>query len=156
MSVKPIPDGYHSITPYITVHDGKAALDFYQKAFGAAVTVNMPDAKGRVAHAEFKIGDSVVMMSDEAPDLGALSPKTLGGRSSSLMVYVPDVDGFVAHAVAAGAKLVRPVADQFYGDRNGGLEDPFGHSWFIATHVEDVSAEEMQRRLKAMEAGQGS
>lgn len=141
MSVKPIPEGYHTITPYLTVNDGKAALDFYHRAFGAVILLNMPGSDGRLMHAEFKIGDSIVMMSDEFPEMGARSPKSLGGRSSGLMLYVEDVDAFIAKAVAAGATLVRPIANQFYGDRSGGLEDPFGHSWNIATHVEDVSDE---------------
>ncbi|WP_460527658.1 VOC family protein [Chitinimonas naiadis] len=153
--VKAIPEGYHSITPYITVHDGKAALDYYQRAFGATVVLTMPDDKGRMAHAEIKLGDSFVMLSDEAPEWGAISPKTLKGRTSTLMFYVEDVDAVVTRAVAAGGKLDRPVADQFYGDRVGSVTDPFGHSWHIATHIEDVPPEEMQTRMEKWSAEQG-
>ncbi|QNM97922.1 VOC family protein [Chitinimonas koreensis] len=153
--VKPIPDGYHTVTPYITVHDGQAALDFYQRAFGATVLLAMPDKDGKIAHAELRIGDSLIMLSDEFPVWKAVSPKTLGGRSSSLMLYVPDVDATVAQAVEAGATLIRPVADQFYGDRSGAVDDPFGHNWHISTHVEDVPEDEMQRRMQEWEASQG-
>ncbi|MBV8465357.1 MAG: VOC family protein [Burkholderiales bacterium] len=149
-TVKPIPEGYRSVTPYITVKGGEAALEFYQKALGAKVRMKFQEPSGRLAHAEIEIGDSVVMMSDEFPEMGALSPKTLGGRTSSLLVYVTDVDVVFSRAIAAGGTVQRPVADQFYGDRVGTFEDPFGHAWSIATHVEDVSEEEMQRRMAAM------
>lgn len=151
-TVQAIPEGYHSITPYLTVHDGQAALDFYQRAFGASVVLTMPNPDGRLAHAEIKLGDSHVMLSDEFPDWGALSPKTLGGRSGTLMFYVQDVDAVVARAVAAGAKLDRPVANQFYGDRVGSVSDPFGHSWHIATHIEDLSEVELQQRMQTWSA----
>ncbi|WP_374353651.1 VOC family protein [Chitinimonas sp.] len=150
MSVKPIPDGYHSVTPYLTVDRAREALAFYQRAFSAIVLMQMQDADGAIRHAEIKIGDSIIMLSDEAPELGALSPRTLGGRSSALLLYVADVDGFVATAVAAGAILRRAVADQFYGDRTASIEDPFGQHWHVATHIEDVSPEEMQRRMQAL------
>ena len=151
MPVKPIPDGYHSVTPYLIVHDAAAALDFYKKALGAVETVRMPAPGGRVGHAEIRIGDSVVMLADEHPEMGAKSPRTIGGSPISLMVYVEDVDARVAQAVAAGGKLVRPVADQFYGDRTGGVDDPFGYHWYLATHVEDVPPDELKKRAqKAM------
>jgi PhnB protein len=151
MAVKPIPDGYHSVTPYLIVHDAAAALDFYKKAFGAVEALRMPSPGGKVGHAEIRIGDSVVMLSDEHPEMGAKSPRTIGGSPISLMVYVEDVDARVAQAVAAGGKLVRPVADQFYGDRTGGVDDPFGYHWYLATHVEDVPPDELKKRAqKAM------
>lgn len=142
---KPIPDGYHSVTPYLIVKDAVRALEFYKAAFGAKELMRMTQPDGRVGHAEIRIGDSPVMIADEFPEIGARSPETIGGTPVSLMLYVPDVDAVVARAVAAGAKLTRPVADQFYGDRNGIVSDPFGHTWFVATHIEDVSREEMER-----------
>ncbi len=148
-AVKPIPDGYHSITPYIIVHDAKRALEFYKQAFGAIETLRMDAPGGKIGHAEIKIGNSPVMLADEHPEMGAKSPRTIGGSPVSLMIYVEDVDKVFARAVAAGAQVKRPVADQFYGDRSGGLEDPFGHNWWIATHKEDISHEEMQKRAAA-------
>ncbi len=150
--VKPIPDGYHSVTPYLIVSDAPRALEFYKAAFGATELMRMTQPDGRVGHAEIRIGDSPVMLADEFPEIGARSPQTIGGTAVSLMVYVPDVDAVVAQAVAAGAKLTRPVADQFYGDRIGGVADPFGHSWFIATHKEDVPPDELERRAAAQHA----
>jgi PhnB protein len=150
--VKPIPDGYHSVTPYLIVADAPRALDFYKAAFGATELMRMTQPDGRVGHAEIRIGDSPVMLADEFPEIGARSPQAIGGTPVSLMVYVPDVDAVVAQAVAAGAKVTRPVADQFYGDRIGGVADPFGHSWFIATHKEDVPQEELERRAAAQHA----
>ncbi len=143
---KPAPAGYHTLTPALTVHDGKAAVDFYQRAFGATVrhVMDMPD--GKVMHAELQIGDSVIMLSDEFPDWGALSPLSLGGSGSSLNVYVDDVDAVFAQAVEAGATVKHPVADQFWGDRMGNLLDPFGHKWSVATRIEEVSPEETARR----------
>jgi PhnB protein len=149
-TVKPIPEGYRTVTPYITVKGGEAALAFYEKALGATVRMKFLEPGGRLAHGEIQIGDSVVMMSDEFPEMGALSPKTLGGRTSSLLVYVPDVDLAFSKAIAAGCTVQRPVADQFYGDRVGTLEDPYGHAWSLATHVEDVTEEEMKRRMAEM------
>jgi PhnB protein len=143
--VKPVPEGYHTVTPYLIVNAGAKALDFYARAFGAIERLRI-DAGGKIGHAEITIGDSCVMLADEHPEIGALGPTTVGGTPVSLHVYVKDVDAVVERAVAAGATLVRPVADQFYGDRVGGVADPFGHRWFIATHKEDLSAEELHRR----------
>ncbi len=148
MAVKPIPDGYHTLTPYLIVKGAAAALEFYAKALGAQELVRMADPSGRVGHAEMKIGDSPFMLADEFPEMGAVAPPAGGGHSVSFLVYVPDVDAAFARALAAGAKAVRPVQDQFYGDRSGTLEDPFGHQWTLATHVEDVSPEEMERRAR--------
>jgi PhnB protein len=150
MAVKPIPDGYHSVTPYLILDDAARALEFYKKAFGAVELLRMPGPNGKIGHAEIRIGDSTIMLADEHPAMGARSARTIGGSPISLMVYVENVDAMVAQAVAAGGKLVRPVADQFYGDRTGTLADPFGHVWSLATHVEDVAPEEMDRRLKEM------
>ena len=143
--VKPVPEGYHTVTPYLIVNAGAKALDFYARAFGAIERLRI-DAGGKIGHAEITIGDSCVMLADEHPEIGALGPTTVGGSPVSLHLYVEDVDAAVARAVAAGATLVRPVADQFYGDRVGGVADPFGHRWFIATHKEDLSPEELRRR----------
>ena len=154
MAVKPIPDGYHAVTPYLIVDDAKRALDFYKKALDAVELMRMPGPDGKIGHAEIKIGDSVIMLADEAPAMGARSPRTIGGSPITLMVYIKDVDKQVAQAVAAGATLTRPVANQFYGDRTGGLDDPFGHHWYLATHVEDVPPDEMAKRAaKAMGGG---
>lgn len=148
MAVKPIPEGYHTLTPYLIVKGAAAALEFYTEALGAQELVRMADASGKVGHAEMKIGDSPFMLADEFPEMGAVAPPAGGGHSVSFLVYVPDVDAAFARALAAGAKAVRPVQDQFYGDRSGTLEDPFGHQWTLATHVEDVSPEEMERRAR--------
>ena len=147
--VKPKPEGYHSVTPYIIVDDGAAAIDFYKAAFGAVEVMRLPMGD-RIGHAEVKIGDSHVMLASEFPDMNALGPKSRGGTTVSLLIYVPDVDAAFDRAIAAGGVAARPVADQFYGDRAGTLTDPFGHQWTIATHVEDVSVEECQRRMEAM------
>jgi PhnB protein len=147
MAVKPVPDGYHSVTPYLIVEGAARALDFYKKALGAEELVRMPGPGGRVAHAEVRIGNSMVMLADENAEIGARGPKSLGGSPVTLMVYVEDVDKVFARAVSAGATVERPVANQFYGDRTGGIVDPFGHKWYLATHVEDVSPEEMKRRM---------
>jgi len=151
MAVKPIPAGYHSVTPYLILDDAARALEFYKKALGATELLRMPAPGGKIGHAEIKIGDSPVMLADESPEMGAKSARTLGGSPISLMIYVEDVDARVAQAVAAGAKITRPVANQFYGERTGGIEDPFGYQWYLATHVEDVSPDEIARRVKAME-----
>jgi PhnB protein len=148
--VKPIPEGYHTATPYLTVHDGPRALEFYKQAFGARVEVRMDGPDGKVAHAEIQIGDSRIMLADEFPNMGAKSAQTLGGTPVSILLYVEDADALFRQAVAAGAKEERPVENQFYGDRMGALHDPFGHRWFVATHVEDVSPEEMKRRMAEM------
>ena len=154
MAVKPIPAGYHSITPYLIVDDGARALEFYKRAFGAVEKFRMPAPGGRIGHAEMTIGDSTFMLADENPSMGARSAKTLGGSPMFLMIYVPDVDTMVAQAVAAGGTLKRPVANQFYGDRTGGIDDPFGYHWYLATHVEDVAPDELERRAaKAMSGG---
>jgi PhnB protein len=146
-----IPEGYHNVTPYLIIDGAAAALDFYQTAFGAKEVMRMPNPEGKVAHAEILLGNSHVMLADEYPDMGYRGPQAYGGTSVSLMVYVPDVDATFAKAISAGATELRSIADQFYGDRSGTLRDPFGHVWTISTHVEDVSSEEIQRRLAAME-----
>jgi PhnB protein len=146
---KPIPDGYHAITPYLIVSGGAKALEFYGRAFGAIERERMQDPSGKIRHAEIRIGDSCVMLADEHPEIGALGPATIGGSPVSIHLYVEDVDAVVSRAVAAGARLTRPVADQFYGDRVGGITDPFGHRWFIATHKEDLTNDEIHRRAAA-------
>jgi len=143
--VKPIPEGYHALTPYLIVDGAAAAIDFYTRAFGAVEVMRMPGAHGRIGHAEIKIGDSPLMLADEDPAMGYRGPKEGGGNAISLVLYVEDCDAVVARAVAAGARVTRPVEDQFYGDRSGGITDPFGHSWYVMTHVRDVSEEEMKR-----------
>lgn len=154
--VKAIPDGYHAITPYISVKGGSDAIAFYKKAFGAEELFRMPMPDGRLGHAELQFGDSRVMLADELPEMPdavAKSPRTLGGVTSGLNFYVADVDAVFKRAVEAGAKVLRPLTNQFYGDRSGTVEDPFGHCWTIASHVEDVSPEEMERRMAAMPKG---
>lgn len=146
--MQPVPAGYHSVTPYLLVHDANRALAFYAQAFGARELMRFPLPGGKVAHAEVMIGDSHVMLADETDEFAG--PQRLGGAGVSLMLYVADVDATFARAIAAGATERRAVADQFYGDRNGTLVDPFGHVWTIGTHVEDVSAEEAQRRMAAL------
>ena len=146
--VQPVPAGYHSVTPYLMVRDANRALAFYAQALGARELMRFPTPDGKVAHAEIMIGDSHVMLADESREFPG--PQTLNGAGVSLMLYVDDVDATFARAIAAGATERRAVADQFYGDRNGTLADPFGHVWTIATHVEDVSAEEAQRRMAAL------
>ncbi|MCW5773286.1 MAG: VOC family protein [Rhodospirillaceae bacterium] len=147
--VKPIPDGYHTATPYLVVDGAARAIDFYKRAFAATEEVRMAAPGGKVGHAEIRIGNSVLMLADAFPDMGHKGPQTLGGTPVSIMLYVPDADATVAQAVSAGAKVMRPVKDQFYGDRSGTIEDPFGHVWHVSTHVEDVSADEMARRAEA-------
>jgi PhnB protein len=149
MATKPIPDGYRTATPYLIIKGAADAIEFYKRAFGATELLRMADPQGRVGHAEIKIGDSVIMLADEHPAMGYRGPRSLGGSSVSILLYLEDVDAVFERAVTAGAKAQRPVADQFYGDRSGTLEDPFGHVWTVATHVEDVSPEEMQRRAEA-------
>jgi PhnB protein len=146
---KPIPDGYRTATPYLIVKGAAEAIEFYKRAFGATEMLRMADPQGKVGHAEIKIGDSVIMLADEHPAMGYRGPRSLGGSSVSILLYLEDVDGVFERAVKAGAKAQRPVMNQFYGDRSGTLEDPFGHVWTVATHVEDVSPEEMQRRAQA-------
>jgi PhnB protein len=154
-AVKPIPDGFHTVTPYMVMKNASAALEFYKKAFGAAVLVVMPGPGGKVMHAEIQIGDCRVMLADEVPELGYRGPESLGGSSVSLCLYVEDVDAAAQRALDAGAKVLRPVQDQFYGDRTGTFADPFGHVWTIMTHKEDVSPEEMRSRMAKMQPGQG-
>ncbi len=151
-AVKPIPEGYHSVTPYLVVKGAVRAIEFYEKAFGARQLFRMMGPDGRVGHAELEIGDSRVMLADEHPEIGARSPQSIGGSPVTIHLYVEDVDATVARALSAGAQLTRPVADQFYGDRNGGLTDPFGHVWFVATHKEDVPADELERRAASRSA----
>lgn len=152
MATKAIPDGYHSATPYLIVTGAAEAIEFYKRAFGAVELFRMANPDGRVGHAEIRIGDSVIMLADEHPDMGYRSPRSLGGSAVSIMLYLEDVDAVFARALAAGARAQRGVADQFYGDRNGILEDPFGHVWTIATHVEDVPPDEIERRMEAMKS----
>jgi PhnB protein len=148
--VKPIPDGYHTATPYLIIQGAAEALDFYKKAFSATEIMRMADPKtNHIGHAEIKIGDSPIMLADEHPDMGFRSPKSLGGTPVSLMLYVEDVDAVAKQATAAGAKEIRPVQDQFYGDRSGTFEDPFGHVWTISTHKEDLTPEEIGKRAAA-------
>jgi PhnB protein len=156
MAVKPIPEGYHTATPYLAVDDAAEAIEYYKKAFGAKERGRMETPDGRIGHAEIEIGDSVVMLSDPFPQATTRTPKELGGTSASVFMYVEDVDAVVKQAVAAGATVTMEVADQFWGDRFGSFTDPFGHSWSIATHVEDVPPEEMAERAKAAMAAMSS
>jgi PhnB protein len=149
MAIKAIPEGYRTATPYLIVRGAAEAIEFYKRAFGATEMLRMADPQGRVGHAEIRIGDSVIMLADEHPAMGYRGPRSLGGSSVSILLYLDDVDSVFDRAVKAGAKALRPVADQFYGDRSGTLEDPFGHVWTIATHVEDVAPEELKRRADA-------
>jgi len=147
-TAKPIPQGYHSITPYLTVNDARRAIDFYQRAFGAKEIMHMDGPDGKIGHAELKIGDSVIMLADEMPGGGCRSPRSLGGCSCGIFLYVDNVDQIFNQATQAGCKVEMPLADQFWGDRYGKLTDPFGHSWSVATHKEDVTPEEMKKRMK--------
>jgi PhnB protein len=156
MAVKPIPEGYHSVTPYLALDDAAGAIEYYKKAFGAKERGRMEGPDGKIAHAELAIGDSVVMLSDPFPQFLARPPKDLGGTSASVFLYVEDVDAFVKQAVDAGATVEMEVADQFWGDRFGSIQDPFGHLWSVATHVEDVPPEEMAERAKAAMAAMSS
>jgi PhnB protein len=156
MAVKPIPDGYHTVTPYLAVDDAAEAIEYYKKAFGAKERVRMDTPDGKIGHAELEIGDSLVMLSDPAPQASTKPPKELGGTSSSVFMYVEDVDAVVKRAVDAGATIEMEVANQFWGDRFGTVADPFGHLWSIATHVEDVPPEEMAERAKAAMAAMSS
>ena len=151
--VKPIPEGYHSVTPYLVVDDAKAAIDFYARAFSATEKFRLPMGD-RIGHAELQIGDSVVMLADEFPDQDHLGPNSRGGTTVSLLLYVEDVDSAFRKALDAGASEKRPVENQFWGDRMGTLTDPFGHMWSLATTVEEVSPEEMQRRMEQFSSGQ--
>lgn len=146
MAVKPIPSGYHAVTPYLVMKGASQAIDYYKKVFGAEELFRMSDPTGKIGHAEIKIGDSPVMLADEYPEMGFRGPDAFGGTPVSLLLYVPDVDATFQKAIAAGAKAIKPVEDQFYGDRSGTLRDPYGHMWTVATHKEDVSHEEMKKR----------
>ena len=151
--VNPIPDGYPRVTPYLIVEGAEAAIEFYGKILGARERMRMPGPGGTIGHAELEVGDSLVMLADEFPDMGALSPKTIGGSPVTLSVYVEDVDAVFEAALEAGAPSVRPLEDQFYGDGCGQFEDPFGHRWSIATHMEDVPPDEMEKRMKQAMGG---
>lgn len=153
--VKAIPEGSEGATPYLSIKGAADAIEFYKKAFGAAETMRLTGKDGRIGHAEIMIGKAKIMLADEHPEIEFLSPRTLGGTPVQIHVYVEDVDALAAQAESAGAKVLRPLADQFYGDRTGGFEDPFGHRWHFATHKEDVSNEEMQRRMAAAAAAGG-
>jgi len=146
---KPIPDGYPRVTPYLIIDGASAAIDFYRSVLGATERMRMPAPDGRVGHAELEIGDSLIMLADEFPEMEARSPKTVGGTPVSLHVYVEDADSVFDRAIQAGARALRPIEDQFYGDRSGQFEDPFGHQWNVATHVEDVPPDEMAARAAA-------
>lgn len=150
MAVKAIPEGYHTVTPYLVIKEAAQAIEFYKKAFGATELFRMNEPGGRVGHAEIKIGDSPIMLSDEYPEMGHVSPQSLGNSTVSILLYVEDVDSMFKQAVAAGAEVVKRLQDQFYGDRSAYLKDPFGHFWSVATHKEDVSPEEMRRRAESM------
>jgi PhnB protein len=156
MAVEPVPEGYHTATPYLAVDDAAEAIEFYKKAFGAKERVRMEAPDGRIGHAELEIGDSLVMLSDPFPQATTRTPKELGGTTASVFLYVEDVDALAKRAVDAGATVTMEVADQFWGDRFGSVTDPFGHAWSIATHVEDVPPEEMAERAKAAFAAMSS
>jgi len=149
MAVRPIPEGYHTATPYLIVTGAARAIDFYRQAFGATEVMRLPGPDGKLGHAEIQIGDSRIMLADEFPGMGFHSPTSLGGTPVSIMLYVPDADARFAAAVAAGATVLKSLADQFYGDRSGTVTDPFGHVWTVATHTEDVPPDEMARRMEA-------
>ena len=156
MATQPIPEGYHTVTPYLAVDDAAEAIDYYTKAFGAKERVRMETPDGKVGHAELEIGDSLVMLSDPFPQASTKTPSKLGGTSVSVFMYVEDVDAVVKQAVGAGATVTMEVADQFWGDRFGSVTDPFGHSWSIATHVEDLTPEEIAKRGEAAMAAMAS
>ncbi len=149
----PIPPGFEGATPYLYIKGAAKAIDFYKRAFGATERMRMDGPNGTIGHAEIAIGKAIIMLADESPAMHALSPATIGGTAASFLIYVENVDEVFARAVKAGATVLSPVEDKFYGDRMGGLKDPFGHQWFLATHVEDVSPEEMQRRMAALPKG---
>ena len=155
--VKPIPAGYHAVTPYLALREAGAAIDFYKRAFGARERFRMEAPGGKIGHAEIRIGDSIVMLADEFSEMDFLGPKTRGGTTVTLYLYVRNVDAVFEAAVAAGARVVRPVKDEFYGDRTGAVEDPFGHVWHVATHKQELSKAELRKRaqeaMKAMSGG---
>ena len=156
MATKPIPEGYHTVSPYLAVDDAARAIEYYTRAFGAKELMRMDGPGGMIAHAELEVGDSRIMLSDPFPQASTRPPKELGGTSASVFLYVEDVDAVVKQAVDAGATVTMEVADQFWGDRFGTVTDPFGHVWSIATHVEDVPPDEMAERAKAAMAAMGS
>jgi PhnB protein len=154
VSVQPIPEDYPRVTPYLIIDGASDAIDFYTKVLGAQERMRMPGPDGKLGHAELQLGNSVIMLADEFPDMGAVGPKSVGGTPVTLHVYVEDVDSVFDNAVASGAKEIRAVENQFYGDRSGQFEDPFGHQWNVASHVEDVPPEEMEKRAaEAMQQG---
>lgn len=155
MPVKPIPDGFSTVTPHLIIKGAGKAIDFYKKAFGAEELFRMPGPDGGVMHAEIKIGSSMLMIADEFPDMGCLSPKTLNGSPVTIHMYVPDCDAVFKKATQAGAEPIMPPADMFWGDRYGKLKDPFGHSWSVATHKEDLTPEECGKRAAAAMSGGG-
>lgn len=150
MAVKPIPDGYSSVTPYLVLNGAARAIEFYKQAFGATELLRFAMPGGKLGHAEIKIGNAPIMLADEMPEMGYRGPRALGGTPVGILLYVEDADAMFNRAVAAGATVVKPVQDQFYGDRSGTLTDPFGHQWTVATHKEDVPLEEMHQRMAAM------
>jgi len=147
--VKPIPEGYHTVTPYLACDGAVKALEFYKQAFGAVVVASMPMPNGKIGHAEIKIGDSFIMLADESPEAGMRSPKSYGGSPVSVVLYVKDCDAVVGQAASAGGTIARPLRDEFYGDRTATIVDPFGHTWHIHTHIRDVSPEEMKKAMQA-------
>ncbi len=149
MAARPVPQGYHTVTPYLIIRDAASAIEFYKKAFGAKELLRFGGPDNKIMHAEIQIGDSPIMLADEFPERGFRGPQSLGGSAVGILLYVEDVDARFNQAIATGAKVLQPLKDQFYGDRSGTLSDPFGHTWTIATHKEDVSSEEMQRRFQA-------
>lgn len=146
---KPVPEAYHAITPYLSLRNASRAIEFYKKAFGATELLRFAMPNGHIGHAELKIGDSIIMLADEHPEMGTRSPETVGGTPMALMLYVENVDKVVDRAVTEGARIERPVENKFYGDRSGTLTDPFGHVWHVSTHVEDVPPDELKRRAEA-------
>jgi PhnB protein len=153
MAIKSIPDGYHSVTPYLIVKGAADAINFYKRVFGAVELMRMASPDGRIGHAELRMGDSIVMLADEHPEMGHRSPQSLGGTGVTLLLYVDRVDEVFRQAVADGAKELQPLKNQFYGDRSGTLQDPFGHRWTLATHIEDIAPDEMHRRAEKLKQG---
>lgn len=152
-NVKPIPEGYHSVTPYLIIKGAAAAIDYYKKVFGATELFRIQAPEGKIGHAEIKIGNSPIMLADEHPEMGFVSPQTLGGSPVGLMIYVDDVDTMFTQAISAGGQQLKALENQFYGDRSGTLKDPFGHTWTVATHIEDVPPEEMEKRAASAHGG---